>query len=112
MILKTQNPQKTNLLIRRNVPFQPRRNVFFLAVLYVTEAHRALAVVDPERTFLRQVHLVVAEEVFDENAAQPRVDFHVVVVVYGVHVAAAIVDGALQLGKGPEKCTKIIRNID
>lgn len=85
------------LLIRRHVPFQARRNVFFLAMLYVTKAHRALAVVDPERTFLRQVHLVVAEEVFDQNAAQPWIDFYVVVIVHGVHVATTIVDGALQL---------------
>lgn len=72
-------------------------NGLLLAVLHLTETNRTATVVRPEGALLLQVHLVEAKEVLYEQTLQPGIDLHVVEVVHGVHIAAAVVYRSLQL---------------
>jgi hypothetical protein len=86
---------------------QTGRYRLLLALLHMAKFHRTPAIVRPKRTLLVQIHLVEPEIVVRQQALQPRIDLHIVVVVHRVHITVAVVDGTLKLqgkGKKPWSC--------
>lgn len=84
------------------LPFQTFRYVFLFACAHTARFQGTFAVVRPEWTLLSQIHFVETKEIFVQQAPQSRIDFVVVEVVNGVHIAATIIDRTFELQTKPQ----------